>query len=267
MISNDSFHFGKAKTINRKLISSLSEYLSYVEYLATDANELWFRGVSKASYKLIPGIYRHEEWEYSGLAANDLFYKFIRKAKANLSTQQYTLWEWLQVMQHYGLPTRLLDWTEGALIGLYFAIRDLHANSTPAVWVLEPFWLNQTSVGSNIVFYSDATTQTNEDAIVNNYAVDHDDLPDFPLAVAPAYFSERIAAQKGCFTVHGREKAGMGLVHQKDPESLRLVQLKISGRAVEGLKSGLVRTGITETTLFPDLEGLARELKSEWGMA
>lgn len=49
-------------------------------------------------------------------------------------------WDWYFLMQHHGAPTRLLDWTDGALIALHFALREKPKGDTdPAlVYVLEP---------------------------------------------------------------------------------------------------------------------------------
>ena len=267
MVDRELFAIGKKKTSNRNQIGSLAEYLAYVGYLATlSEGDLWFRGLSQARYDLIPGIYREAgAWEYSPSSANQLFNDFIMKAKGSVGVKDCTKWEWLQLMQHYGLPTRLLDWTEGALIGLYFAVRGRDPISVPSVWVLDPFWLNQMSAGSNVVFTTDALIQTKGDDIANIYVSDHDELPAPPVAVIPSYFTERISAQKGHFTVHGSDRSGMTAAHQRQPEGLHLVQLKISTQAAADIKADLSRAGITETSIFPDLEGLARELKDEWG--
>ena len=89
---------------------------------------------------------------------------------------------------------------------------------------------------------------------------DLSDLPNYPIAIYPPYVNNRLSAQKSCFTVHGSMKSGFETLYKKNPK-LRLVQLKIDGSKAIDLKDKLISAGITETTLFPDLEGLARELR------
>ena len=165
-------------------------------------------------------------------------------------------------MQHHGLPTRLLDWTEGALIGLYFALRDAPEVLTPCVWVLDPFWLNQESSGSDVIF---DTHELAQDEAPNLYIEDNVDLPLYPIAIRPSYFNPRISAQKACFTVHGKKRNGMELVFRKSGQP-RLAQLRIRTQSAESILNEIVRAGITESTVFPDLEGLARELKALHGL-
>ena len=87
----------------------------------------WFRGVHDESYKLIPSIYRGKVvigWDYRPDEAEDMKAEFSRRAFPFLrGNQHHREGELLNLMQHYRFPTRLSDWTEGAVIALYFAIR------------------------------------------------------------------------------------------------------------------------------------------------
>ncbi len=114
----------------------------------------WFRGVHNEEYELVPTIYRGEGdlgWHYSPGDAEDMKAEFARRAVPFLKQHQhFREGEYLHLMQHYRCPTRLLDWTEGALIALYFAIRISKEKKKeardesykPCVWMLNPSWLN-----------------------------------------------------------------------------------------------------------------------------
>ena len=265
MLDKDRFTTTSSKSSTKGLIKTLEEFLDNIRYLqeAWDAPRLWYRGVSKSTYGLIPSIYRTITWSYNPVTATDMFNAFIRQGQAIIPSGQRSKWHWYHIMQHHGLPTRLLDWTDGALIALYFALRDSVYSGTPCVWVLNPFWLNLTSTGSGLIFDTDDLIQTDEDVIVNDYLEDHSDLPDLPVAVMPPHINERIVAQKSVFTVHGRLHNGLHAVGKQN-EKRELVQLRISNAAAADLKWRLVTGGLTETTLFPDLEALAREIRSEY---
>jgi hypothetical protein len=84
---------------------------------------IWFRGVSKEKYGLIPSVFRRDENTNKYYRESALFnsFKLYNPSYSNTHTDNLA---WLTLMQHYDLPTRLLDWTENILTGLYFAVND-----------------------------------------------------------------------------------------------------------------------------------------------
>lgn len=256
---------------NAKPIINAQELLQHVEYIQSrwDTNNLWFRGLSRGSYNLMPSIYRKNIWMYDPENAKEIYTEFLRRATPFIKTQSgytnWSKWEWYHLMQHYGVPTRLLDWTEGALIALFFALRRIDHVDVPCVWVLEPKWLNKVSTRKEILYYSDPSYQEKIDKKVMKYLDDEAKLPDYPVAVLPALIDHRIVAQKAVYTIHGKKKNGY-LELSKRYRNAQILKLQIDSKAANNIRDQLGAAGVTETTLFPDLEGLAREIRWDYDM-
>ncbi len=110
--------------------------------------EVWFRGQSRRSHKLVPGAYR------SNVDAFSAFHRFRSMAMQFLTPKPVTEWEWYFAAQHYGLPTRLLDWTDDPLVALHFAmINEAYDEADPpVVWIMEAASLNAVNFGDDIVY-------------------------------------------------------------------------------------------------------------------
>ena len=277
----------------KKRIESVSEFSDCVQFkwkewlkqkrLYPQEKLPWFRGVGKERYELVPRIYRGKQeigWEYNANEAVDMRAEFARRAKPFINRNlPYSIGEYLHLMQHYGFPTRLLDWTEGALIALYFAIRIPRNDKTPCVWMLNPSWLNyvsdvtisnkKTGESKSLVHYTDynAVEEFPADRIIRKYYLNEHKLAKLPVAVFPPHIDPRIVAQKSVFTIHGRLKNGFNMLFKKHPEA-QVCMLRISSdkKRIEEMIIELNRLGMTETTLFPDLEGLSREIQAEYEM-
>lgn len=101
-------------------ITNIKEFLEEIEKLKSN-NNLFFRGHEDETYLLEPGIYRKDNiTEKSLIEYEDVIYREVISKAPQDFTGKNTL-ESLALMQHYGVPTRILDLTESALVALYFA--------------------------------------------------------------------------------------------------------------------------------------------------
>lgn len=254
-----------------KTIAELAEFVAEVETLIKRWTppgvnwyiSPWFRGQSDIAWNLDPGWHRQpapprnkgDAW-YS---ERNLLMDFKLRAARYLERLPANDWEWLFVMQHYGLPTRLLDWTESALLGLYFAVRENRLDTDAAVWVLNPWWLNNRSLQHrDIPLAGDAELEP-----WASFSSRERVRGRLPVAIRPILATERIAFQKGCFTVHGTQRGALNAlsaVHVDNGPGLQLV--RIPAASISDIKRQLAVAGITETSVFHELDGLCREIKS-----
>lgn len=213
----------------------------------------WFRGQAQ-SWALLPKLLRFQNPDEVALRVD-----FERLGMELLSGARPPVnhWEWYFLAQHFGLPTRLLDWTESALFALYFAVREHESPDKiqdAVVWMLDPKWLNSRS--------------GREPEIVVPGPPFNDWLPENPgtpvkaksaLAIAPPHVARRVAVQRSQFVLFGTDPTALSEA-ERIPKG-KLVRIEIAGGAVPQLLDELQLLGIWETTLFPDLEGLSRELE------
>jgi hypothetical protein len=218
---------------------------------------------------LTPTFYRYfpQPWPVKPGDRNldaELQQEFVMRAPNLTDARPQNPWEWYFLMQHSGAPTRLLDWTEGGLIGLYFAVRDSDGSQDAAVWLLEPWWLNKSVAGhSEVVPRGARVGMADEDAKrydpwLPNRFDPKASLPNLPAAVYANHIAPRISTQRSCFTVHGSQIDGLEQL-AKEHES-KLVKAIVPGSCIQRVKQELVTCGIDEVTIYPDLDGLGRLL-------
>jgi hypothetical protein len=232
----------------------------------------WFRGQTRSYWTLRPRLCRDYEKHSSHSGAeieDEVREEFVVRAPILSDTKPAGEddWEWYFLMQHYGAPTRLLDWTEGALLGLYFAVKDNPGYYDAAVWMLDPYELNWRVIRTNEVIPPSAPNVIKRHKrLVRRWLpsrfLKNPNLPRRPVAVFPTHIARRISTQRSCFTIHGSDANGL----DKFQVGRRacLVKIVIPNYYVRTIQRELEASGIDEATIFPDLDGLGRSLSSKW---
>lgn len=215
---------------------------------------LWYRGVSDAKHTLRPSLLR----KANGIdKERELFLKYCSLSMP-VQDSRPSDWQTLFDMQHYGIPTRLLDWTEVLGIAVFFAMLGGTA-ADAAVYILDPIALNKKSSKAEIP----QVHAPNSDFAYRKIYWDHFPTPPvMPIAIEAPSQNRRIAAQRGEFTVHGTDARPL---EEQFPGLVKKVVLSQPER--EGARSFLRISGINEFSVFPDIVGLAPFLEALVGLA
>jgi hypothetical protein len=171
---------------------------------------------------------------------------------------------WLALLRHHGAPTRLLDFTKSPYVAAYFALEDartdaaVYALNTPALWSAAPS------------FDASLTRDGIDPREQGNY--ERYFLPNrWPIVWfgEPTYMDRRLIAQSGLFVMPGQLDAPLDQVldgYRGNAPLLVKYVLPFAMRA-QAMQS-LYRMNVTDASLFPDLDGLARstayELEVVW---
>ena len=255
--------------------ATFNELLTLIDSIRGAGEEpLWYRGCGRAQHCLQPSLYRHRGiTKTAGLSQleHDLVTRFRQRSIPFHDRDISDDWEALFFMQHYGVPTRLLDWTESPFVALYFAMMScpselqkngkLRFTSPAGFWILKPIPWNRHALRH--VSYSGGVIAPGDDALKG-----HRSTPDFegmntsPVAVYGSYNSPRIVAQRGAFTIFGQSTSSMEKIYDDEtfpPDCL--VKVTILPSRVPVMRQAILNHGVTESVIMPDLSGLALEIR------
>ncbi len=289
-------------------IKSVSEFIEAIQQNrpkdidGEGPQTLWFRGEGSIGLKtpLVPCSYRtlaetlHPEIDDSFESKNikqiesNIQAEFNRRAHRYISTKNLENSQWNRyfLMQHYKIKTRLLDWTENAMVALFFALSDKSFSQEDSIiWILNPFKLNDLTVREIIKldkhFWkippgidSDGPQELiNEKGemrireLTRRY-VQMDFSKDsegnqtnyYPLAISPPFLDERMAAQRTCFTIFGNMINGLRL---STSSSDFLSSVIIEGGSTKMKMLNELRIlGIDYESVFPDIDGIGLSINS-----
>ena len=279
-------------------ISTLSEYISAIEVLKKHypcgvwgnpiSNHFLYRGLPNSTFKLLPSLFRKQEDEVDGKKIVNNKYRawadeisilraFILEVSGILSVPTNQLCQWAVYAQHYGVPTRFLDWTYNPLVALYFCCHDQIDEMDGTVWLFH---------GINYKKFLGAHEKQEENKLLGDIIKDlleqKSDI-EYPLLYTPYYVDARMSAQKSCFLVWGKNEAELEAqlsdekyamkypdasapercygVHQ---EEALLFKFVIPADRKQFLLRELDTVGINEKTLFPGLDGTGRYIEHKY---
>lgn len=264
-------------------ITSILDFMTILTELKYSDRNYWYRGIGDSSHSLIPSLLRNKtrrtKSDFATLEKelNETFQmRGFPYAESYRWKEGY--WDQLFFMQHHRVPTRLLDWSGSPLVSLHFALtssgmKDGTPTSDAAVWILDPVEWNR-SIFSGTAF--DETVLSPKSPRLTAYASDDslkapNTLP--PLAIRGTHNSARIVAQQGFFTIFGLENKSMEWFRDNhtigaDNTSINrdcLIKIVIPKASIKSITKEMFALGISESTIYPDLEGLALEIKRTYG--
>ena len=243
-------------------VRSIDELVEVVrEIFFETKHRWWFRGHPDQSWTLLPKVRRGYTPQTERYLTN-LFYQGAKLRHATLpNDDDYA--GWLGLMQHYGLPTRLLDWSYSALVAVYFATkyeRDMslwNSDREAAIWLLQPETLNEAQ-GYGSIFPS-LNARSLSDLVQEAFR----DIPTTSnlktsdvIAAVPVNRDLRMVMQHGAFTIHASDVP----LETRANRHAWLRKILIPRENVAGIALSLDVLGVRLSDVFPDVDHLAIEL-------
>lgn len=270
-------------------VTSVQEFLKELENVSTafsQKNKLFYHGLFDNKWKLEANVFRGEYSERT------ICLDF--KQYATMMGVAYDPYldcdKMLMDMQHNRIPTRMLDWTLNPLVALYFAcVEDVYTVLTLAgkkltvnesdgvVWVFDP-WRYYKSI------VPDPSIPRIHDAhLFARSLLSYGYEPDYvcaeankrygtslsccdlrlPFPVVSPFTNKRKLAQEGCFTIPGTYRDDMASL---DEFKRNAVCITIAQESKGDIEEQLNRVGINDFTIYPDVDGFARQVARTGGL-
>lgn len=224
-----------------------------------------YRGLSDVTYPLDTSLMRLGG-DYPKLERH-LLRNFRKYAHRNM-VERDSIWHWLSLAQHHGLPTRLLDWTYSPLVAMHFATANLEKFDIDGViWAVnyvnvhkllpEKFLGFLNAEGANVF-----TVDMLAEAIGSLEILEAFAKMKFTLFMEPPSMDDRIVNQHAFFSCMANPQDRIDqLIEQKDHFGRKII---IPSDLKWEIRDKLDQANITERVLFPGLDSLSSWLKRQY---
>ncbi|AUQ27074.1 FRG domain-containing protein [Dickeya zeae] len=258
--------------IELKTISSMDELLKSLNELP---NNYIYRGHADADWRLESTLERVLGTSLSNSDTNiyEEHYLNLFKSKYHIyndnNHEPKSKLAWLSVMQHYGAPTRLIDFTESPYISLYFALEAYNPQSKKdlAIYALDYSSIMDQSL--EFISQKDSSFKFKRLDIIGKQDHLFEDVVDrFSYEVVwitePLELNIRIDRQSGTFLISGdRKKRIEDLLSLELYKNTRMIKFKISYELYHSIYALLRKMNINSKSIYGDLSGLAKSIKMD----
>lgn len=248
-------------------IESLSDFIGVITDLSSQGFTFFRGDKNRDNYSLVPKVYlplynnllKHldeaiEEFSALNLGRNNLVSNGFLEDMINA--------------QHYELPTRLLDWTESALIALFFAVSSVKdSNSDSIVWALNPIVLNsRTNFLQKFGYVPIFPSKQDKELVAeleNYYKAIKDGDAKHPIAIKTRKINPRIDAQRGVFVLFCHNDDRQCLTKYNNSNEF-LYKITIPYQSAQVIQKDLKSMGITQYSIFPEVKSISIDLTSKF---
>ncbi len=257
------------KTVSINTLDGVKDLLFEQERNTTNGryrSSFFYRGVPDASFDLSTSLQRNCG-KLSKQLEEHLLANFIKYVRIEEPTIDESIWKAMIIGQHYGLPTRLLDWTHSALVALHFADTEGNLNDLSkrdcAVWRIDARELNSMLPEKYQKALSEKSTfifsVSHLNSVVKDIAQYDEDMQGKSMVtVEPPSLDQRIVSQYSFFTIVPTEITD--LVSYFDANTERTVKYVIDKSLRWDLRDILDQLNMNERMIYPGKEGIARWL-------
>lgn len=253
------------KTFEPKTWRELLELLyhdSWLSNLQRYRSSYVYRGLENIEYQLTTTLNR--------LGESDLEKHLLRNFRkySKIDDKNTSIWNWLALAQHHGLPTRLLDWTYSPLVALHFATADfLNYDKDGIIWAINYVDTKAYLPDQLARIIEEEGSHIFTAEMLDRAANDLRELQalkrkDFPVFFEPPSIDDRIVNQYAVFSMMSNPNRIID--HWLRGKEIRCFRIVLPAKLKWEIRDKLDQANINERVLFPGLDGLATWLKRHY---